>query len=491
VTRGIAIAALALLAGALRLPRLEQRPMHADEAILADKFGTFLATGHYVYAPLDYHGPMLAYCTLLPAYLSGRTSYARLNEPTLRIVPATAGILLALSPLLFTSVIGFAAAWLAAAFLTVSPAMVYYSRDYIPEMLLALWAAAWLWTLWKTLRRPGPGGWALAGCIAGMMLATKETAVLVLASSAIAGVVVFRPRRPDWRSAGAFAATLALTVSALLAPPWRWGLLGSAAQSYLHRGVAPGWHAHPWHYYLGLLTGAAGGPGEALLFILAMAGFVIAFRSDKPVLRFVAWYGILLAGLYSALPYKTPWCIVAVLYPFALLAGVAAESLVRLWRAAALVLVAAAMTYTACQAWLASTRYSSDPRNQWVYAQTGNGVYKIRDRVEACAQAAAQGRQVPVDIYSRENLWPLPWYLRGYPNVRWWREVPAQGLPAPILLASPAMEPDLIRKLYESPPPGERVLYMQMFPGYVELRPGVEVRGYVSKQLWDRMEQRP
>jgi hypothetical protein len=50
------------------------------------------------------------------------------------------------------------------------------------------------------------------------------------------------------------------------------------------------------------------------------------------------------------------------------------------------------------------------------------------------------------------------------------------------------MEPDLIRKLYEAPPPGERVLYMQMFPEYVELRPGVEVRGYVSKLLWDQMD---
>jgi hypothetical protein len=52
------------------------------------------------------------------------------------------------------------------------------------------------------------------------------------------------------------------------------------------------------------------------------------------------------------------------------------------------------------------------------------------------------------------------------------------------------MEPDLIRKLYESPPPGERELYMQMFPEYVELRPGVEIRGYVSKELWDRLQQR-
>ena len=462
--------------------------MHADEAILADKFGTLLATGHYSYDPLDYHGPMLAYCTLLPACLSGRTMYARLNEATLRIVPATAGILLVLSPLLFINAIGFTAAWLAAAFLAVSPAMVYYSRDYIPEMLLALWAAAWLWALWNTLRRPGPGGWAVSGCIAGLMLATKETAVLVLASSAVASVIAFRTRRAGWRAAGAFAAALALTVSVLLVPPWRWGQLGSAAQSYLHRSVVPGWHAHPWHYYLGLLTGAAGGPGEALLFTMAIAGCVIAVRSNEPVLRFVAWYGILLAGLYSALPYKTPWCVVAMLYPFALVAGVAAEALIRRWRRAALVLVAAAMTYSGCQAWLASTRNSSDPRNQWVYAQTGNGVYKIRDRVEACAQAAAQGRQVAVDIYSRENLWPLPWYLRYYPNVRWWHEVPAEGLPAPILLASPSMEPDLIRKLYEAPPPGERVLYMQMFPEYVELRPGVEVRGYVSKLLWDQMD---
>ena len=31
---------------------------------------------------------------------------------------------------------------------------------------------------------------------------------------------------------------------------------------------------------------------------------------------------------------------------------------------------------------------------------------------------------------------------------------------------------------------------MQMFPEYVELRPGVEIRGYVSKELWDRLQQR-
>ncbi|MGD0775613.1 MAG: hypothetical protein ABSC05_22600, partial [Candidatus Solibacter sp.] len=91
-----------------------------------------------------------------------------------------------------------------------------------------------------------------------------------------------------------------------------------------------------------------------------------------------------------------------------------------------------------------------------------------------------------IEIYTRENLWPLPWYFRAYPNVRWWRQVTIPGRAAPIILVSPAMEQDVARKLYEGPPPGQRELYMNLFSGYVELRPQVEVRGYVAKSLWDR-----
>jgi hypothetical protein len=47
------------------------------------------------------------------------------------------------------------------------------------------------------------------------------------------------------------------------------------------------------------------------------------------------------------------------------------------------------------------------------------------------------------------------------------------------------MEPALIRKLYELPPPGQREMYMSIFDRYIELRPQVELRGYASKSLWD------
>ena len=41
-------------------------------------------------------------------------------------------------------------------------------------------------------------------------------------------------------------------------------------------------------------------------------------------------------------------------------------------------------------------------------------------------------------------------------------------------------------RLYEVPPPGERELYVSLFDRPVELRPGVELRGYVASGLLER-----
>ena len=129
---------LAIFAAALafRIPDLADRPMHADEAVLADKFGGLLETGSFPYDPQDYHGPALAWLTLAPARLAGAHRYADLTETTLRIVPALCGVLLVLMPLLLWDGLGRWGAVAAAGLTAISPAMVYYSRYYIPEMLL-------------------------------------------------------------------------------------------------------------------------------------------------------------------------------------------------------------------------------------------------------------------------------------------------------------------------------------------------------------------
>jgi hypothetical protein len=144
--------------------------------------------------------------------------------------------------------------------------------------------------------------------------------------------------------------------------------------------------------------------------------------------------------------------------------------------------------HLAWQSYLASFRFASDPVNPYVYAQTGTDVFKIRRQLEKLANVYPEGRALPIQIITRQNFWPLPWYLRSYSQVSWWNQVSDQAPAAPVILASPDMEPALIRKLYELPPPGHRAMYMRMFRQYVELRPQVEVRGYVVKSLWDRCD---
>jgi hypothetical protein len=63
-----------------------------------------------------------------------------------------------------------------------------------------------------------------------------------------------------------------------------------------------------------------------------------------------------------------------------------------------------------------------------------------------------------------------------------------------VIVVTPDMESALVRKLYDLPPPGERELYVSIFEEPVELRPGVELRGYATKTLWDdfrRLELEP
>ena len=133
----ILILLVVIVALALRLPRLANRPMHGDEAVNAVKFGQLLEECFYRYDPHEYHGPTLNYLTLVPAWLTSAQKLSEIGEFTLRIVPVFFGILLVLMPLLLTDGLGKPAAVLAALFTAVSPAMVFYSRYYIHEMLLA------------------------------------------------------------------------------------------------------------------------------------------------------------------------------------------------------------------------------------------------------------------------------------------------------------------------------------------------------------------
>src|SRR6185436_12482937 len=141
--------ALALLlaiaaALALRVPRLDTRPLHNDEAVNAIKVAELWQQGRYAYDPDEYHGPTLHYATLPVLWLSGARNSDELKDATLRVAPVVFGVALLLLLPLFSDGLGrHAVAW-AALFIAVSPAMVFYSRYFIHEMLLVFFTALML-----------------------------------------------------------------------------------------------------------------------------------------------------------------------------------------------------------------------------------------------------------------------------------------------------------------------------------------------------------
>ena len=519
----VLILAATILAIGLRLPWLEQRPMHGDEAVNAVKFGDLLEEGSYQYDPDEYHGPTLNYLTLIPAWLSSDQKLSDLSEFTLRIVPAFFGVLLVLLLLLLVGGLGRGAAIVAAVLTAVSPAFVFYSRYYIHEMLLVCFTfgvitCGYRYTQSKNIM------WALfTGIFLGLMHATKETCIIAFGSMLLALLLTLLIRcrqgtsisnivkaiKPCHLIATAATAVIVSTLfySSFLTNPS--GILDSVRSytTYFHRASQSELHIHTWHYYLKMLIyfRVAEGPvwSEALIVLLAGVGFVVAITRkgiaavNFHLLTFIAFYAIIMAVLYSVIPYKTPWCLLGFLHGMILLAGVGAAALIKLApnvlvKVVISLLLVVGGVHLAWQGYLGSYKYYAVPTNPYVYAHPVTDVVTIARRVEEIAKVHPDGYEMHIQVICPEHdHWPLPWYLRRFEKgtIDWWDKVADDVPAAPVIIASPSVETALMRKLYELPPPGKKNLYVPLFDSYMELRPQVELRGYVTKELWDSYQQ--
>jgi len=507
VNRALAglLIAVALIAGlALRLVRLDQRPMHNDEANQAVKFGGLLEHGDYVYDAFDHHGPTLYYLTLPIAWLRGQATLAATDEWTLRGTAVAFGAATLLLLPLLSKPIGRTAVVAAAVLMAVSPGMVFYSRMYIQESMFTGFALAFAIALGRATTDGGRRWPALAGVAAGLAIATKETSVLVIPASLTACAVAWWSARPGTLPTaaerrtmvliglGTAAAVAVLFYSSFLTRPG--DLLGPfrAAPTYLARGVDPADHVHPWHYYLGLLAWSSEGGlrwTEALILVLAAVGGLAAWlRPASPDARTTFWLryltlnAVVTTALFSAIPYKTPWNLSPFHAATIVVAGLGFSALMRSSRgrvvpALLAVALAAGAAQLGWQAWRASVVYAADPRNPYVYAQTVPDAVRMATRIRDLAALHPDGTDMLVQVIAAPHeQWPLPWYLRTMPQVGYWptaKEVPE--LVAPVIVASMDNAETLDAAL------GDR--YVSEFFG---VRPDVLVTLYVERGLWER-----
>ena len=497
--------ALALLlaiavALALRLLFLDSRPLHNDEAVNAVKVAALLDRGEYKYDPNEHHGPTLHYLSIPFFWLTGAWDADRLDDATLRLAPVAFGVGLILLLLLFVDGLGRSAVIWAAIFMAISPAMVFYSRYFIHEMLLVFFTALLIGAAWRWYQTQQARWAVVAGVALGLMSATKETFVLTLAAMGAALVLEFtlpgvrgeqaKAWTPTWRYIGlgvlaAFFVWLVLFTSFLT----NWHGLIDSIRTYLpwlKRAGGDSPHIHPWSFYLERLAWyhPAKGPtwSEGIILALALVGSGVSlFGKKSPLHRCLVIYTFVLMVIYCVISYKTPWCLLSFWHGMILLAGVGAAALLeqcrarvlRIGGAIVLVLFTVQLAY---QSWIANNRFAADNRNPYVYAQTSRNALELVKKVEGVGQVAAEKYGTVVKVVAPDaDYWPLPWYLRRFQNIGWYDALPSDPF-SPIILVSAKLDARLDEKSDKK----------WIMAGMFEFRPGYFLELYVELGLWTK-----
>jgi len=305
----VLVVSVLVTALAFRLPGLDQRPMHHDEANQAVKCGILQETGVYTYDASDHHGPSLYYITLPFAWLTSGKDFAGTSEFTFRIVPVIFGVGIILLLLLLKDGLGWPAVFVSGLLTAISPAMIFYSRFYIQEMLLVFFTLGTIVSGWRYFKIR-TAGWVIStGFFAGMMFATKETSVIAYASIIGALFLTFVWERfrnchqtdvegnvslpvkkfSSWHVLVFLA--VAGFVSVIFFTSFFTNLRGPldsilAYKMYMHKSTNS-LHLQPWYYYLQILTYWKSAPGpvwsEGLILILALAGIIGIFSGRMAI----------------------------------------------------------------------------------------------------------------------------------------------------------------------------------------------------------------
>jgi uncharacterized protein (TIGR03663 family) len=507
--QALALIGLVGLGLALRLPGLEQVPLHQDEGLngwLTLALGWW---GRFEYLPSDNHGPFLYYAGALVLEALGPSEFS------LRLAPALAGALLPLA--LLPARRWFpGGGWLfAGLLLALAPGLVYFSRAAIHEIFLVLFSALLAASLVRFFAQPSRSGSAVCGAAAAGCFVTKETALLTMASlaiAALAGAAAWRTAQPHgerWprlrvrsrdvaRAAPAgilvFAALIILFYSSFFSHAAGVRDFFAAFEYWFGYGTTGRNQPKPFGYFWELMASTEGGFRWLALPAVGLA----LLRRDPAGLALAAW-ALAAFGIYSSIPYKTPWCVLQIDLPVFALIGWAGGHCLRalrdirqppLPRLAGGVALAAGSLFAVLLLLrsLADIRERyDDPARPYVYHHTQRSFFALLQDLFGVADAVPGADGHGPRIVNSEAPDPVRWYLysRGWDLARErYRDNPGPPLDwlaqAEVVISSQRHLP-MIRKTL---PATGAVWHEERYP----TRPGVETTVFYRQELWDRYQ---
>lgn len=506
----IILLAIIIIAGAFRFIHLELRPMHTDEAVHGIKFGQLLEEGMYQYDKVDYHGPTLNYLTLIPAFLQGQEKITDVDQFTLRSVTALTGLLLLLFLFWLRKFVSLAEMIILFILLAIAPLLVFYSRYYIQEILLVTFNFGFLIACVRYISGKRVAWLIAAAVLAGLTMATKETWLMFFGLQAMALIfTLLHIKKPgqSWYQFMSFFKSAHLLIAAIVIVfiyllfyssffTHLQGIIESfeAFTGYFQKASNQAVHGQPWWYYGEVLIKPTEGyfpRADLWIFIGGTIGAVLVFSKKPKDTRqsfylFIAYSTFLSLGLLSVFSYKTPWNI---LVPYTGLIFLSGYTLQWLYLKSkfplAFMVPPLLIVHLGWQTWQDNFVHYTDPENTLVYSHPTEDLFDLSEKIHQVFDSLSEEENFYLQvIYPGHDYWPLPWYLRDLRNISWLSAVDFDGPVAPFII-SHLPNPDLTKKLYELPPPGQRLLYIPLFEEPRQLRPGAPVNAFLRKDLWE------
>lgn len=432
-----------------RLVWLEARPLHFDEGVNGWWLDQIQVRGFYPYDSGLFHGPLFFYGSYWIQQFLGTSLWA------LRLPSALAGIGAGLMMLGFSRWLGHSVALVGLLLFALSPGLMVFSRDAIHEPWFLAATVAMIYggfRFWGQDRISPPRlGWLAVGAVA--MMALKETWwMLWLAMLGAWWLVVITEESGEEtildpvmhrlmgsvtrvldrlkNASGLGLGWLAWGVGVLFLLYSGFGAYGEGINQFLDSfmawfrvGIADPVHIKPWWYFgwlwvcnewllaLGLLGGLAlWHPAQACLMT----------TKQRLGLRWVWCYGLLVLLGFSIIPYKTPWNVMPMLWPFSLVGG---WVVTRLWSGVAWrgplfrVGVMVVMLLSLLKAGWLSTWGSTNPLEPYVYGQSTVEQTQLVADLTGRLTVNLTEPDTPTLVVVSPSAWPLPWLLRAWPSV--------------------------------------------------------------------------
>jgi uncharacterized protein (TIGR03663 family) len=437
--------AIVALGAILRFLFLGMKPPHFDEGINGWFVDQMVKNGFYRYDPTNYHGPLHFYVLFLAQTLLGRNIWA------LRLPVALVSAVCVHLTMKFEPFVGRNVSRLAALAMAVSPGFVFYGRYSIHEIWLQLFSMLFILGLVGLWRRGTANYlWCLGMGLAGMIL-TKETYIIHIGCAVLAALVTWIShllnRVPNARSAPQTWTYLDLLLVVAV---------GAAAIVFFYSGTFFNWpglkglyltfatwsktgsngngHEKPWYYFFGLIARY-----ELPVLFGLLFSFYCPFIKNI-TLRYLAVYGVGTLVAYSIVHYKTPWCIIAIVWPLLFVFGAVLLIVPTKYRLstttsggsapkdtddASMARLMVGAYYTSlglllCASlgmsiWLNYFRCSTF-EEPYVYVQTYNDIFKLTRPLLTLAKRDPTNYQLTGHLI-RGSTYPFPWILGDFTRV--------------------------------------------------------------------------